>query len=803
MPEFLSTSICRGFILAAAVAGSASAEGGVCTLGPPRVLPETANEFGAIEPEPMPGELPAWVLHLPGVPLLFAGLDPPPLLRNLTESGIAKLLHDTRWMRRAHIGTADLVAVYEHLVDGGIVPATAKRRGDVKTLGIPLYIDNFVSDSLLRRLLRSTQPAFRGVRRQPMAVLAKPGEGVRMHVIPEPRWIHQVHGKSIWRLASPEALKAAGEAADVEGCADSGPEVDITCELQPGQALFVPGHWGWRSCASAGEEAFTLAVGAGGRSQAWPDHMHDIASGDIAAVRRHFEANDTFVHVGDPVAGTTPLEYAVAMGDVKMAKLAEKFGGRISDTGSPTMLYPVHHATTFRQVEALEWLLQKRANPNAKTKAGIGAIHQASMSGDLQILSLLIQSRASVHEGVSEHKYAPVHFATREGHIGVLKKLRDAGAELSALDAKGCEATAFCAMTGDIPTLQFLLAEEGLSPDAHCDKGQTAAHLAARTNTTAVLSLLKKQKANLKLKDDSRYTPLHTAVVNGATKVIEWFATAGVKGLSPKTSGLLHVAAWYNVESSIQSLLSHGANVNDLDPKSKMVPLELASSPEVFDLLEKMGAKRPEGFEHRSASRGMLRVLKKLVTEPVAAARLREPFEGLYMAHFAAHGGNRDVLDWLCGQMGAECCNSSSWDKTWKRHPLHFAVWARDEAKGDERRQLAGLEVTKYLVKDQHCPVDIPDSMGVAPLELAGVTGNLKIVQFLIKEGGADIGGLWRAKREGALDKQVEKWAMKHAPKGAYAKWLKLDLPKPGPAPAPAPKAPPENGSDDSEKVEL
>lgn len=413
---------------------------------------------------------------------------------------------------------------------------------------------------------------------------------------------------------------------------------------------------------------------------------------------------------------------------------------------------------------------------SSRAKNGNQPLHLASEAGHAPAVQILARARADLH-ATSERKLTPVHHATMGGHLSVVKLLRDLGAELSVADAQGCEPTTWAARRGDVPLLDFFLGGEGLSPDSRCDQRQTPAHHAAQWGKTAVLDALKRHKADLTLKDDRKHTPLHVAVELGVLPVIDWFATAGVKGLSPKTPGLLHLAAWTNQTASMQALLRHGAEAGRLEPKTKFPAVEFATTPETYELLAEHGASLAPGWVHRAAGRGQFQLLRHLVLrERQLEAALRQEHDGVYPAHLAAQGGHREVLQWLCGQMGANCSARSS-SQTWSRTPVHYACLGSSQASAAAPGQLGAL---RYLLREQGCGADEADDNGITPLELAAVAGSVPIVEYLVGEHDASLSGLWQAKRARALHKNVDAWVDRHIPKGTYDRWLALGLPPRG-----------------------
>jgi len=611
-----------------------------------------------------------------------------------------------------------------------------------------------------------------------------------VHALPEPRWLQQVAGRSLVTLLSPERHRKLMESGgDITGCGKRMKKVATACEVQRGDAIYVPAHWGWSSCAVESREDgtpdFSLAVGFGGYTTGWPDHFHSVAEGDLKQLKTQLQADASIVHTADGGTRNTAIELACAVGDLKMAKLLRNAGARHNDTGSFSRMYPLHFAAQYGHSQVVEWLLKANADPRVRANDERSPLHLAAEAGHDETVALLLKAGGEAHGTYGKDKFTAVHIAAQNGHVGVLKALREGGAELSAADAKGCEAPMVAAYRGHLEVLDFLFGVEGLNPNAKCTQGKAVAHIAAENGLTQVLDVLKKWKANLALKDDEKQTPLHRAVRLGVTAVIEWYAAAGSKKISPqKTPGLLHAAAWANQTEAVRLLLKHGANISAPEPHGGALAIELSASREMLYLLqEASGGEVETASLHRAAKHGHLFFLREVAEMRPVKQALQKEIDGLSAVHQAAHGGHPDVLSWLCSQVGMDCSVRAGKEKH-RQSPLHLAAAGEGEVyKG------ARLQAVQYLIR-QGCPPDDFDFNGMTPLEFAGAVGHLSVVEFLVTKHDADIAMLWRAKRDKYLKPEIERWVTKAAKAGSYEKWLELGWPPAGPGAIPTGERP-------------
>lgn len=138
----------------------------------------------------------------------------------------------------------------------------------------------------------------------------------------------------------------------------------------------------------------------------------------------------------------------------------------------------LHTAAGLGRALIADYLLQEQhANLNARTSAGLTALHVAATTGQTEIISLLLAYGASVDERV-EHAatddgelvgMTPLHFAALFGHLDVLRTLIRHGANIDAQSEQG-SGVLECANEGAnaevIPSIvDFLLAHGAIEQD--------------------------------------------------------------------------------------------------------------------------------------------------------------------------------------------------------------------------------------------------------------------------------------------------------------------------------------------------
>ena len=116
----------------------------------------------------------------------------------------------------------------------------------------------------------------------------------------------------------------------------------------------------------------------------------------------------------------------------------------------------LHIAAKLGQVGALECLLGKGAQLEAKGAHGCTALHKAAKWGQVGTLECLLGKGAQV-EAKDAQGHTALHYAALNGQVGALECLLGKGAQLEAKGAHGCTALHIAAKWGQVGALECLL----------------------------------------------------------------------------------------------------------------------------------------------------------------------------------------------------------------------------------------------------------------------------------------------------------------------------------------------------------
>lgn len=120
----------------------------------------------------------------------------------------------------------------------------------------------------------------------------------------------------------------------------------------------------------------------------------------------------------------------------------------------------------------------------------------------------------------------PLHHAARSSDPGVVALLRDAAAELDALNQDGLTPLAVACMAGNWRLAKFLL-ERGAKPEPAGGQPALLAAAATEEDDPAGVQLLLKHRAKVDTRDAQRRSALHEAALAGNTDIVSTLLAAG------------------------------------------------------------------------------------------------------------------------------------------------------------------------------------------------------------------------------------------------------------------------------------
>lgn len=211
---------------------------------------------------------------------------------------------------------------------------------------------------------------------------------------------------------------------------------------------------------------------------------------------------------------------------------------------------------------------QKAPNAALEAKGAIsaGMIFDAIEAGNVEAVRHILEQLPGAANARNASKRTPLIKAADQGLDSVVELLLQNKAEVNATGRRNETALLRAVGNGHISTVKLLLAA-GADVNARDLGGSTA--LAQCTKDRELTALLIANKADVKIRNNSKSTSMHSVASNGSPEVADllWAAGAGANLNTQNNIGTtpLLLAVMNGNKAMVQWLIAHDANLNLVD----------------------------------------------------------------------------------------------------------------------------------------------------------------------------------------------------------------------------------------------
>ena len=324
-----------------------------------------------------------------------------------------------------------------------------------------------------------------------------------------------------------------------------------------------------------------------------------IGTGDCETVRWLIEQGVDVNHCDDE--HFSAVLWAAQVGNLDVLKLLFTEGANIHQVGGDGANSIISATQGTGDYDTVSWLIEQGVNVNYCDDDYFTAVHVAAEKGNLDVLKLLHEKGANIHqvsrEGINSimsaslaggncetvgwliEKHVDVNYCTKEGftaalfaaeegQLDVLKLLHQNGANIDQVTNSGLNSIILASLgSGDCETVNWLI--EQSVDKFHCTKkGATAIHYAARLNNIDLLEFFKNNDLKLTALDHlGNDALLWNTSMKGNEMTVKWLIQEGLDVNHSNIDGVcgLHFAAYFGTLPVIKMLCSMDANINAQD----------------------------------------------------------------------------------------------------------------------------------------------------------------------------------------------------------------------------------------------
>ena len=429
----------------------------------------------------------------------------------------------------------------------------------------------------------------------------------------------------------------------------------------------------------------------------------------------------SYVDFRDAIGGT-PLMGAAYKGKVQVVKSLIERGA------DPSLMdnrgwNSLHVAANGGDADIIDLIHTQVPNIESKTGDGCTPLMIAAFNSKLHAVKWFLEKGATVTREDNNGRNT-LHFAAEGGDTDIIDLIHTHLLNIELKTGKGHTPLMVAAGSGKLQAVNWFL-EKGATVPCEDNRGWNTLHIATSSGDTDIIDLIHTHLPNVDSKTNEGYTPLMVVAFNGKLPVVKWFLEKGA------TVTLKDKAGW--------NMLHFAAKGGDTD---------------ILDLihthLPNVDSKTNEGYTPLMvvAFNGKLPVVKWFL-EKGATVTLKDK-AGWNMLHFAAQGGDTDILDLIHNHVpnieSRSLVGITPLMVAVGNCKLHAVQWFIEKGASVACVDENGCNILHFAAKN--CDPDIihriltyvPDiesktAFGETPLIIAVRHGKLQSVKYLLERG--------------------------------------------------------------------
>ncbi|CAF4840754.1 unnamed protein product [Pieris macdunnoughi] len=202
----------------------------------------------------------------------------------------------------------------------------------------------------------------------------------------------------------------------------------------------------------------------------------------------------------------------------------------------------VHCAVRNDALECMELFIEKGVDPGYITSGGLNALHLAAELGSQRCLAFLLKATKLSVNGVTKQRdkeCTALHLSASRGYTECVELLLSEGAKANAKNYRGFTASHLAARCSSMECVEVLLRDGNADPNAEDYDKRTPLHAAISKSERScdIIELLVSWGAQVNIKDEYGYSPIHLAAIEGLTSCVETLIILGADVTSKSKKG--------------------------------------------------------------------------------------------------------------------------------------------------------------------------------------------------------------------------------------------------------------------------
>ncbi len=286
------------------------------------------------------------------------------------------------------------------------------------------------------------------------------------------------------------------------------------------------------------------------------------------------------------------IHEAARSGDIERLESLLEQNPSLIDARDEERHTPLHSAAMAGQIDAVMFLLERGADPEARNTADQSPLLYAAFSNYAAIVEALIE-RGAAFDYRDARNLSPLLFAARQGGADVVRLLVEKGAAFDDPGFRGRTPLHFAAMNGHTNIVRYL-AGKGADPGKIDEDGLTPLGLALTRGHAGAAEAMLASGAGLDFDKHTLSRYLHLAAAAGSGVIVDMLIEKGAdpRSMDEGNRTLLHNAVIGGLDSLVVEAIDETENINAVDKTGRTALFYVARSGDkkVMDLLLSRGA---------------------------------------------------------------------------------------------------------------------------------------------------------------------------------------------------------------------
>ena len=189
---------------------------------------------------------------------------------------------------------------------------------------------------------------------------------------------------------------------------------------------------------------------------------------------------------------------------------------------------PVMEAARYGHAVVFDSLVSVGCDLEALDNSNNTVLHTASMGGNINIISKLLQMKKYDIDAKGSNLWTPVMVAAYFGHVQMFKLLASKNSNMTLKDHIDCNILHIACQGGNVDIVRYILSQNIISIDSRGYRGMTPLMVAVEAGHKKVFDFLRSKGSDLKSVDKFKQNILHSACRGGHVDIVKYIISQDI-----------------------------------------------------------------------------------------------------------------------------------------------------------------------------------------------------------------------------------------------------------------------------------